>query len=82
MEAGGYAHQRAPHLQGYIEFKTAINKFELIRKIGVPCYVTLRMGTQQEAIDYCRKNDTRQNGPWEYGQRDRYRTGRHARARG
>lgn len=54
------------HFQGYVEFKNPAT-------LG-GCLLVLphahwepRRGTKQQAIDYCRKEDTRIDGPWEYG---------------
>ncbi len=56
------------HFQGYCEFKSQcrMNKCkELLGGLGV--HIEARRGTQQQAIDYSKKDDTRVDGPYEFG---------------
>lgn len=56
------------HYQGYIEFRTQIgitNVKKLLNDETV--HLEKRMGTQKQAIAYCTKDETKVNGPWEYG---------------
>ncbi|AQR57902.1 replicase [Molossus molossus circovirus 4] len=57
------------HAQGYLETKKMISHKEaksLIFKNNE--HFEKRKGSQKQAIDYCKKNDTREDGPWEWGQ--------------
>lgn len=57
------------HLQGYTEFSrpTRISKFKrLIADNAVHC--ERRRGTRSEAREYCLKSDSRQWGPYEFGE--------------
>lgn len=56
-----------PHLQGYIEFKTAL-RLPSVKKILPRAHLEQRRGTPQQARDYCCKADTRVDGPWEFGE--------------
>lgn len=56
------------HVQGYTEFSrpTRVNRWKnLIR--DDTCHVERRRGTRIQAREYCLKQDTRQWGPYEYG---------------
>lgn len=60
---------RALHLQGYIEFPTRKRITAVKEALGDPtAHVEPRRGTQEEAIKYCTKEDTRVAGPWTDGQ--------------
>lgn len=54
------------HLQGYVEFKNprSIGK---IKKIMPGAHLERRLGTAKQASDYCKKDGTRKEGPWEFG---------------
>ncbi len=59
------------HLQGYMEFRRAIRKNNLKRKLvaaGIPNTIHLerRHGTQAEAIAYCKKPETRPDNGQQY----------------
>ncbi len=56
------------HLQGYCEFKnrTRLNKAKELLG-GVTVHIEARRGTQEEAIDYSKKDDTRVGDIFEYG---------------
>lgn len=55
------------HLQGYVEFKRPLS-FHAIKKIlGKTAHLEKRKGTRDQARNYCRKEDTRAEGPWEFG---------------
>lgn len=59
-----------PHYQGYIEFTDKMS-FKAIKEIlGNEAHVEARQGTREQAIAYCCKEDTRQDGPWTYGKMD------------
>ncbi len=54
------------HLQGYVEFSNAVRMSMLTRALpGI--HVEPRNGTRAQAIEYCRKEETRVSGPFEYG---------------
>lgn len=58
------------HYQGYVIWKS--NKtLTAVKKIHKTAHWENRMGTHKEAKDYCMKEDTRMEGPWEYGQEPR-----------
>lgn len=56
-----------PHLQGYVEFLTAM-RLNALRKL-LPCHWETRRGSQAQALSYVTKEDTRTEGPWEYGEK-------------
>lgn len=55
-----------PHYQGYVEFKSVMSLTALVKLIP-KCHWALRRGTQQQAIDYCQKEDSRVSGPYTTG---------------
>lgn len=57
-----------PHLQGYLELETS-QRISFLKKINPRAHWEPRRGTQQQAIDYCTKEDTREQGtePFERG---------------
>ncbi|AGA18438.1 hypothetical protein [uncultured marine virus] len=54
-----------PHYQGYVEFEKQ-KRLAGVRKV-CQCHWEMRMASQQEAIKYCNKEATREDGPWESG---------------
>lgn len=55
-----------PHFQGYIEFPN--NKtLPFVRKLIPRAHWERRRGSQQQACDYCRKEEGRVSGPFEHG---------------
>lgn len=59
----------ALHFQGYIEMPKPM-RFGAIKKL-LKCesaHLEARKGTPQQAADYCRKEDSRFDGPWELGE--------------
>lgn len=54
------------HIQGYIQFKNN-KRLAALKKISKTAHWELRRGTHSEARDYCKKPDSRVNGPWEFG---------------
>ena len=55
------------HVQGYMELKKYERMTWLQREISRTAHWEIRRGTQQQAIEYCKKEDTREEGPWEWG---------------
>lgn len=56
-----------PHFQGYVEF-TRPTRLGALKKILPQAHWEPRRGTREEARNYCMKEDSRKDGPWEYGQ--------------
>nr|WAE42609.1 MAG: replication associated protein [Cressdnaviricota sp.] len=60
-----------PHWQIYVEYEKRV-RFGVIKKAFPKCHIERRKGTQAQARDYCRKEDTRiegiGNGPFEWGE--------------
>lgn len=62
--------QGTMHYQGYMELQGQ----KYFRQIcAIPgfesAHLEVRRGTQEQAIGYCQKEDSRVDGPWEYGER-------------
>lgn len=55
------------HFQGYAEFAQP-TRWSAFRTAGLQSHCELRQGTQQQAIDYVTKEDTRVAGPWRHGE--------------
>ena len=55
------------HLQFYIEFKRTV-RFTRLKKALPDAHLEQRRGSRQQARDYCMKDDTRIDGPWEHGE--------------
>lgn len=54
------------HWQGYAEFSTPM-RLEALKRWLPTAHFEGRRGTKQQARDYCMKEDTRIEGPWEHG---------------
>jgi len=54
------------HLQGYVEFKSS-KKLARVKQILPRAHWEVRRGTQQQAMDYASKEETRIGGPWTFG---------------
>lgn len=63
LEAG---ESGTPHFQGYVEMKKRTTLLQM-KKLFPGAHLEKRRGTQAEARAYCMKNDSRLEGPWEYG---------------
>nr|DAW01722.1 MAG TPA: Putative viral replication protein [Cressdnaviricota sp.] len=60
--------QGTPHLQGYIAFARSWNR-KRVSALFPRAWLGAARGTEQQAVDYCTKADTRVAGPWEFGER-------------
>jgi len=56
------------HLQGYFEFDGQ-KRFAYIKKRLPRAHIERRRGTQEQAIAYCKKEATRLDGPFEFGEK-------------
>ncbi len=56
-----------PHFQGYIEFNTSM-RWSAVCNMLPGAWVDLRKGTPEDARKYATKDETRLDGPWEYGE--------------
>ena len=54
------------HYQGYLELQ-GCRGFNSVKAINPQIHWEVRRGTQAQAIEYARKDDTRVEGPWQYG---------------
>lgn len=54
------------HLQGYVELRKPA-RLSGVRDLVPRAHWEPRRGTRDQARDYCRKQDTRVDGPWEHG---------------
>ena len=63
-----------PHYQGYVEF-AKVKRLSGVRKICDYAHWEMRQGSQQQAIDYCTKEATRTDGPWEKGTKIKSKNG-------
>ncbi len=54
------------HAQVYIQFAKKLRLSGVIKVL--PGHWEISRGTPEQARDYCRKDDTRVRGPWEYGE--------------
>jgi len=58
-----------PHFQGYAEFDQPMTHVALHRYEGLEtAHFEPRRGTAKQAKEYCRKENTRIDGPWEWGE--------------
>lgn len=55
-----------PHYQGYIELKRN-QRLAAMKKLIPGAHFEQRRGTREQARDYSRKEETRAEGPWEFG---------------
>lgn len=59
--------QGTPHYQGYVEFPGP-KAFTRVHRVLCNGHLESRRGTAKQASDYCKKADSRLDGPWEFGQ--------------
>lgn len=60
------------HVQGYVEYNNTKTKYEVAEHFG-KAHVEGRSGTQDQAITYATKDNTRIHGPWTWGEKIRER---------
>jgi len=56
-----------PHYQGYVEFKRRLSLQNAKRHVHEGAHLERRLGTRAQAIAYATKEDTRTEGPWQFG---------------
>lgn len=54
------------HFQGYVVFNTD-KRIESLKRLHPTAHFEVRRGTHEQAKEYCSKEDTRVDGPWEFG---------------
>jgi hypothetical protein len=57
-----------PHYQIYAEFGQPVSMQQVKKNIHDTAHLEKRKGTAKQARDYCMKEDTREDGPWEFGE--------------
>lgn len=67
-----YQEERCPetnkhHLQGYVEFNKPLRLSTYKKYFPQGTHFEERRGTRNQARDYCKKDDSRVSGPWEFG---------------
>jgi len=55
------------HFQGYCEFNNRCRLTTVKSIIDPRCHVEIRRGTGEQARSYCQKDESRVDGPWEFG---------------
>lgn len=55
------------HFQGYVEFNRSVRLTDVRRIVSDTAHWEPRRGTAAQARNYCQKDDTRVEGPWEHG---------------
>lgn len=57
-----------PHLQGYLELNAPVSLSSMVKMECLKgAHFEPRRGPRRKAIDYCKKEESRVDGPWEYG---------------
>lgn len=56
-----------PHYQGYVEYSSP-QRFSYFHNNVARCHCETRRGTREQARDYCKKEESRKEGPWEVGE--------------
>ena len=59
-----------PHFQGYVEFTSRVTFRQAKTVIHERAHLERRRGNAVQARDYCKKEDGRLDGPWEFGTGD------------
>jgi len=55
-----------PHLQGYVQFEKP-KRLSALKKVHSTAHWEARMGTHEQAVEYCTKKDTRIGSPLRKG---------------
>lgn len=55
------------HIQGYVEFQQPRTFDQATEYFGPDAHIEIPKKCRQACISYCKKEDTRVSGPWEYG---------------
>lgn len=55
------------HLQGYLEFKGGKRVNTIVKDELPGAHLEKRLGSQKQAIDYCKKSESQVDGYWEWG---------------
>jgi hypothetical protein len=55
------------HFQGYCQMKRA-ERLAALKKLFPGAHLEIQRGTNEEAKEYCMKEDSRIDGPWEFGE--------------
>lgn len=82
LRCGVWQLERCPqsgrlHLQGYVEFNSPMRVGAVKEYFGSQTiHLERRAGTRDQAIQYCRKEESRVSGPWTVGELDSVRPGR------
>ncbi len=63
------------HYQGYFELDKRY-RFNTVKKVLPRANLRARRGTQEQAINYCRKEETRLEGPFEFGEKKNDQSGK------
>jgi len=62
----------AEHFQGYIALRTATGLKGVQTVLGRRMHCAIAKGTVEQCIAYCSKEETRVDGPWEYGDQQQF----------
>jgi len=63
------------HLQGYVEFDCSVRMAHCKSIFGSTVHLEGRKGSRSQAIEYCRKRESRVGGPWTIGDLDSVKPG-------
>lgn len=55
------------HYQGYAEFRVSIRFGTIKERMGSTVHLECRKGSRAQAVEYCKKPESRVLGPWEFG---------------
>lgn len=56
-----------PHFQGYLEFKSPV-RLPALQALLPGGHFEARRGSSEQASNYCKKDEGREDGPWEFGE--------------
>nr|WAE42966.1 MAG: replication associated protein [Cressdnaviricota sp.] len=55
------------HIQGYLQLNR-VQRLSYVKKLHATAHWEMSKGTPEQARDYCMKEDTRVEGPWQFGE--------------